>query len=205
MRILIIGGGGREHAMAWAIAKSPQLEKLFIAPGNAGTAQLGCNVPIGVEDFGAMKKLVLDESIELVLVGPEVPLVAGVVDYFKADAELKEIPVIGPSKAGAELEGSKDFAKVFMKDYDIPTGEFSTFIDYTLAEGYYFLSQMKPPYVLRADGLAAGKGVLIIDDLEEAKKELHSMLHGKFGEASSRVVIEEHLAGIELSVFVLTD
>ncbi len=205
MRILIIGGGGREHAMAWAIAKSPQLEKLFIAPGNAGTAQLGCNVPIGVEDFGAMKKLVLDEAIELVLVGPEVPLVAGVVDFFKADAELKEIPVIGPSKAGAELEGSKDFAKVFMKDYDIPTGEFRTFIDYTLAEGYYFLSQMKPPYVLKADGLAAGKGVLIIDDLEEAKKELNSMLHGKFGKASTRVVIEEHLAGIELSVFVLTD
>lgn len=205
MRILIIGGGGREHAMAWAIAKSPQLEKLFIAPGNAGTAQLGCNVPIGVEDFGAMKKLVLDEAIELVLVGPEVPLVAGVVDYFKADAELKEIPVIGPSKAGAELEGSKDFAKVFMKDYDIPTGEFRTFIDYTLAEGYYFLSRMKPPYVLKADGLAAGKGVLIIDDLEEAKKELNSMLHGKFGKASTRVVIEEHLAGIELSVFVLTD
>ena len=139
------------------------------------------------------------------LVGPEVPLVAGVVDYFKADAELKEIPVIGPSKAGAELEGSKDFAKVFMKDYDIPTGEFRTFIDYTLAEGYYFLSQMKPPYVLKADGLGAGKGVLIIDDLEEAKKELHSMLHGKFGKASTRVVIEEHLAGIELSVFVLTD
>ena len=205
MRILIIGGGGREHAMAWAIAKSPQLEKLFIAPGNAGTAQLGINVPIGVEDFKAMKKLVLDEAIELVLVGPEVPLVAGVVDYFKADVELKGISVIGPSKAGAELEGSKDFAKVFMKDHDIPTGEFRTFIDYTLAEGNYFLTQMKPPYVLKADGLAAGKGVLIIDDLEEAKKELHSMLHGKFGEASTRVVIEEHLAGIELSVFVLTD
>ena len=205
MRILIIGGGGREHAMAWAVAKSPQLDKLFIAPGNAGTAKLGTNVPIGVEDFEAMKKLVLDEAIELVLVGPEVPLVAGVVDYFKADAELKDLPVIGPSKAGAELEGSKDFAKVFMKDNDIPTGEFRTFIDYTLAEGYYFLSQMKPPYVLKADGLAAGKGVLIIDDLEEAKTELHSMLHGKFGEASTRVVIEEHLEGIELSVFVLTD
>ena len=205
MRILIIGGGGREHAMAWAVAKSPQLDKLFIAPGNAGTAKLGTNVPIGVEDFEAMKKLVLDEAIELVLVGPEVPLVAGVVDYFKADAELKDLPVIGPSKAGAELEGSKDFAKVFMKDNDIPTGEFRTFIDYTLAEGYYFLSQMKPPYVLKADGLAAGKGVLIIDELEEAKKELHSMLHGKFGEASTRVVVEEHLEGIELSVFVLTD
>ncbi len=184
MKILIIGGGGREHAMAWAIAKSPQLEKLFIAPGNAGTAELGTNVAIGVEDFESMKKLVLDEDIDMVLVGPEVPLVAGVVDYFKADPQLKDVSVIGPSKAGAELEGSKDFAKVFMKDHDIPTGEFRTFIDYTLAEGYYFLSQMKPPYVLKADGLAAGKGVLIIDDLEEAKQELQSMLQGKFGEAS---------------------
>jgi phosphoribosylamine--glycine ligase len=205
MRILIIGGGGREHAMAWAIAKSPQLDKLYIAPGNAGTAELGTNVTIGVEDFEAMKKLVLEEGIELVLVGPEVPLVAGIVDFFKADSELKEVSVIGPSKAGAALEGSKDFAKVFMKDYEIPTGEFRTFIDYTLAEGYFFLSQLKPPYVLKADGLAAGKGVLIINDLEEAKKELHSMLHGKFGEASTRVVVEEYLDGIELSVFVLTD
>ena len=205
MRILIIGGGGREHAMAWALAKSPQLEKLFIAPGNAGTAELGTNVDIGVEDFDSMKKLVVDEGIEMVLVGPEVPLVAGVVDYFNADPELQDIPVIGPSKAGAELEGSKDFAKVFMKDHEIPTGEFRTFIDYTLAEGHYFLSQMKPPYVLKADGLAAGKGVLIIDDLDEAKRELENMLHGKFGQASARVVVEEHLAGIELSVFVLTD
>ncbi len=205
MRILIIGGGGREHAMAWAIAKSPQLEKLFIAPGNAGTAELGTNVPIGVEDFDSLKKLVIEEGIELVLVGPEVPLVAGVVDYFKADPALKRIHVIGPSKAGAALEGSKDFAKVFMKDNEIPTGEFRTFIDYMLAEGYFFLSQLKPPYVLKADGLAAGKGVLIIDDLEEAKRELHSMLHGKFGKASKRVVVEEHLSGIELSVFVLTD
>ena len=205
MRILIVGGGGREHAMAWALAKSPQLEKLFIAPGNAGTAELGTNVDIGVEDFDSMKKLVVDEGIEMVLVGPEVPLVAGVVDYFNADPELQDIPVIGPSKAGAELEGSKDFAKVFMKDHEIPTGEFRTFIDYTLAEGHYFLTQMKPPYVLKADGLAAGKGVLIIDDLDEAKRELENMLHGKFGQASARVVVEEHLAGIELSVFVLTD
>ncbi|MFO7671545.1 MAG: phosphoribosylamine--glycine ligase [Bacteroidales bacterium] len=205
MRILIIGGGGREHAMAWSIAKSPQLERLFIAPGNAGTAELGTNVPIGVEDFDSLKKLVIDEGIELVLVGPEVPLVAGIVDYFRDDSELGDIPVIGPSKAGAALEGSKDFAKIFMKDNEIPTGEFSTFIDYTLAEGYFFLSQLKPPYVLKADGLAAGKGVLIIDDLEEAKRELHSMLHGKFGKASTRVVIEEYLSGIELSVFVLTD
>ena len=205
MRILIIGGGGREHAMAWSISKSPQLEKLFIAPGNAGTAELGTNVPIGVEDFDSIKKLVIDEVINLVLVGPEVPLVAGIVDYFRDDSELRDIPVIGPSKAGAALEGSKDFAKIFMKDNEIPTGEFSTFIDYTLAEGYFFLSQLKPPYVLKADGLAAGKGVLIIDDLEEAKRELYSMVHGKFGKASTRVVIEEHLSGIELSVFVLTD
>lgn len=205
MKILIIGGGGREHAMAWAIAKSPQLDKLFIAPGNAGTAELGTNVAIGVEDFEGIKKLVLKEGIDLVLIGPEAPLVAGVVDFFKGDSELKEIPVIGPSKAGAELEGSKDFAKMFMKDNDIPTGDFRTVIDYTVSEGYNFLSMLKPPYVLKADGLAAGKGVLIIDDLEEAKKELHSMLHGKFGKASTKVVIEEHLAGIELSVFVLTD
>lgn len=205
MRILIIGGGGREHAMAWAIAKSPQLDKLFIAPGNAGTAELGTNVPIGVEDFEGIRKLVIDEGIELVLVGPEIPLVAGVVDFFKKDAKLKNVAVIGPSKKGAELEGSKDFAKVFMKDNEIPTGEFRTFIDYTVSEGYEFLESLKAPYVLKADGLAAGKGVLIIDDLEEAKMELHSMLHGKFGEASERVVIEEHLSGIELSVFVLTD
>ena len=205
MRILIMGGGGREHAMAWAIAKSPQLDKLFIAPGNAGTAELGTNVPIGVEDFEGIKKLVIDEEIELVLVGPEVPLVAGVVDFFKEDAALKNVAVIGPSKKGAELEGSKDFAKVFMKDNEIPTGEFRTFIDYTVSEGYEFLEGLKAPYVLKADGLAAGKGVLIIDDLEEAKKELHTMLQGKFGSASKRVVIEEHLSGIELSVFVLTD
>jgi phosphoribosylamine--glycine ligase len=205
MRILIIGGGGREHAMAWSIAKSPQLERLFIAPGNAGTANLGTNVPIGVEDFDSLKKLVIDEGIELVLVGPEVPLVAGIVDYFSDDSQLRDIAVIGPSKAGAALEGSKDFAKIFMKDNEIPTGDFSTFIDYTIEEGYLFLSQLKPPYVLKADGLAAGKGVLIIDDLGEAKRELHSMLHGKFGKASTRVVIEEYLSGIELSVFVLTD
>lgn len=205
MRILIIGSGGREHALAWSISKSPKLEKLFIAPGNAGTAGLGTNVDIGVSDFEGMKKLVLKEGINLVVVGPEAPLVDGVADYFKADPELENIPVIGPTKAGAELEGSKDFAKVFMKDFDIPTGEFRTFIDYTEAEGQYFMSQLKPPYVLKADGLAAGKGVLIIEDLEEAKRELHEMLHGKFGEASSRVVIEEYLSGIELSVFVLTD
>lgn len=205
MNILIIGGGGREHALAWKMAQSPQLEKLFIAPGNAGTAEVGTNVPIGVEDFEGIKKLVLKEGIDLVIVGPEAPLVAGVVDFFKEDPELENIPVIGPSKAGAELEGSKDFAKMFMREYDIPTGEFRTFIDYSISEGIQYLSTLKPPYVLKADGLAAGKGVLIIDDLEEAKQELDDMLNGKFGKASSKVVIEEFLSGIELSVFVLTD
>lgn len=205
MRILIIGGGGREHALAWVIARSPQLEKLFIAPGNAGTAGLGTNVPVGVEDFEGIKKLVLKERINMVVVGPEAPLVAGVADFFQKDPALKDVPVIGPSQAGARLEGSKDFAKVFMKDNGIPTGDFRTFIDYTVSEGRLFLSRMKPPYVLKADGLAAGKGVMIIDDLEEAKQELYDMLHGKFGEASSRVVVEEHLTGIELSVFVITD
>jgi len=205
MTILIIGGGGREHALAWKMAQSPQLEKLFIAPGNAGTAGVGTNVPIGVEDFEGIKKLVLQEGIDLVVVGPEAPLVAGVVDFFKEDPELENIPVIGPSKAGAELEGSKDFAKMFMREYDIPTGEFRTFIDYSISEGQKYLSTLKPPYVLKADGLAAGKGVLIIDDLDEAKQELDDMLNGKFGKASSKVVIEEFLSGIELSVFVLTD
>ncbi|MFH0756502.1 MAG: phosphoribosylamine--glycine ligase [Bacteroidota bacterium] len=205
MRILIIGGGGREHALAWVIARSPQLEKLFIAPGNAGTAGLGTNVSVGVEDFEGIKKLVLKEHIEMVVVGPEAPLVAGVADFFQKDPKLKDVPVIGPSQAGARLEGSKDFAKVFMKDNEIPTGDFRTFIDYTISEGRLFLSRLKPPYVLKADGLAAGKGVMILDDLEEARQELYDMLHGKFGEASSRVVVEEHLSGIELSVFVLTD
>ena len=205
MKILLVGGGGREHALAWKMAQSPQLKKLFIAPGNAGTAGIGTNVPLGVEDFEGMKKLVLDEGINLVLVGPEAPLVAGIADYFQKDPELKKVPVVGPTKAGARLEGSKDFAKIFMEENDIPTGKFQTFIDYTLAEGKEFLAKMDPPYVLKADGLAAGKGVLIIDDLEEAQQELENMLKGKFGEASSKVVVEEHLTGIELSVFVLTD
>lgn len=205
MNILIIGGGGREHALAWKMAQSPQLDKLFIAPGNAGTASLGTNVPIGVEDFEGMKKLVLKEGIGLVVVGPEAPLVAGVTDFFKSDPELHGVAVIGPSRAGAELEGSKDFAKVFMQENCIPTAEFTTFIDYTVDEGQEYLSKMEPPYVLKADGLAAGKGVLIIHDLEEAQQELASMLQGKFGKASSKVVVEEYLTGIELSVFVLTD
>jgi len=205
MNILIIGGGGREHALAWKLAQSPQLEKLFIAPGNAGTAEVGSNVSIGVEDFESIKKLVLKEGIDLVVVGPEAPLVAGIANFFQQDAELKSISVVGPSKAGAELEGSKDFAKIFMEENEIPTGRFRTFIDYTLTEGQEYLSTLKPPYVLKADGLAAGKGVLIIDKLEEAQQELADMLNGKFGKASSKVVIEEYLSGIELSVFVLTD
>ena len=205
MNILIIGAGGREHALAWKLAQSPQLDSLFIAPGNAGTATVGTNVAIEVEDFEGIKQLVLDKGIDLVVVGPEAPLVAGITDFFKADPLLHGVPVIGPSKAGAELEGSKNIAKVFMREYDIPTGQFCTFIDYTVAEGKAYLAELKPPYVLKADGLAGGKGVLIIDNLEEAQQELENMLKGKFGEASKKVVVEEHLAGIELSVFVLTD
>jgi len=184
MNILIIGGGGREHALAWKIAQSPQLDKLYIAPGNAGTAQLGTNVALGVDDFSGIKKLVLEKGIQMVIVGPEAPLVAGITDFFKAHPELKKVAVIGPGKAGAELEGSKDVAKIFMEENGIPTGRFSTIIEYTIAEGFQYLEALKPPYVLKADGLAAGKGVLIIDDLAEAKKELERMLKGKFGEAS---------------------
>jgi len=205
MNILIIGGGGREHALAWKMAQSPQLEKLFIAPGNAGTAEVGTNVPISVEDFEGIKKLVLDEGIDMVVVGPEVPLVTGITDFFKTDLYLRNVAVIGPDKRGAELEGSKDVAKVFMEDNNIPTGQFRTFIDYTVAEGKDYLATLEAPYVLKADGLAAGKGVLIIDELEEAQQELEKMVKGKFGKASAKVVVEEHLAGIELSVFVLTD
>ncbi|MBN1415446.1 MAG: phosphoribosylamine--glycine ligase [Bacteroidales bacterium] len=205
MNILIIGGGGREHALAWKIAQSPQLEKLFIAPGNAGTAKLGTNIPVKVDDFEGIKKLVLQEKINLVVVGPEAPLVAGIVDYFLTDPDLKYVPVIGPSKSGAKLEGSKDFAKMFMHKYKIPTATFSTFIDYSVDDGKAHLATLEPPYVLKADGLAAGKGVLIIDDLEEAQRQLEEMLHGKFGEASRKVVVEEFLRGIELSVFIITD
>jgi len=205
MNILIIGSGGREHALAWKLSQSPQLGKLFIAPGNAGTAEVGTNVPVGVEDFEGLKKLVLKEAIQLVIVGPEAPLVAGITDFFKADPDLENVDVVGPGKSGARLEGSKDFAKIFMEDNKIPTGRFSTFIEYTIAEGKEYLTRLKPPYVLKADGLAAGKGVLIIDSLEEAQQELENMLKGKFGKASKKVVVEQHLAGIELSVFVLTD
>jgi phosphoribosylamine--glycine ligase len=205
MNILILGSGGREHALAWKIAQSEKLGNLYIAPGNAGTAILGTNLDISAEDFEAIKKVVLENNINLVLVGPEAPLVAGVHDFFLADKELKDIPVIGPTKEGAKLEGSKDFAKLFMQKYNIPTAGFRTFLDYTMIEGQKYLEKVSPPYVLKADGLAAGKGVLILDDLKEAQQELENMLNGKFGAASNKVVVEEFLSGIELSVFVLTD
>lgn len=205
MRLLLLGSGGREHALAWKIAQSPRTDKLFIAPGNAGTAQVGENVAIKADDFDAVGKFVLDNGIDMVVVGPEDPLVKGIYDYFKADSQLKGIPVIGPSKAGAVLEGSKDFAKGFMKRHGIPTAAYATFDGTQVEEGCRFLETLQPPYVLKADGLCAGKGVLILPTLEEAQKELREMLGGMFGNASSRVVIEEFLSGIECSVFVLTD
>jgi phosphoribosylamine--glycine ligase len=205
MKILLLGSGGREHALAWKISQSQKCEKLFIAPGNAGTLAVGENVPIKADDFDAIKAFVLRKQIQMVVVGPEDPLVKGIYDYFKNDAELKDIPVIGPSKAGAVLEGSKDFAKGFMQRHGIPTAAYQTFDGKHLKEGLAFLETLQPPYVLKADGLCAGKGVLIIPTLEEAKKELGKMLGGMFGSASSRVVIEEFLSGIECSVFVLTD
>jgi len=206
MNVLVLGSGGREHAFAWKIAQSKQLQNLFIAPGNAGTAHCGTNVNIGVNDFESIKNLVWEKDIDLVLVGPEDPLVKGIHDYFLNDEVLKDIPVIGPKKDGAQLEGSKDFSKQFMFRYGVPTARYATFTKDTVNEGYSFLETLPPPYVLKADGLAAGKGVLIIDSLEEAKTELKSMLlDAKFGAASSKVVIEEFLKGIELSVFVLTD
>lgn len=205
MRILLLGSGGREHALAWKIAQSPKTEKLFIAPGNAGTASAGENVALKADDFDGIRKFVLDNDINMVVVGPEDPLVKGIYDYFKNDAELCNIPVIGPSKAGAELEGSKEFAKGFMKRHNIPTAAYRSFNGTNIEEGYKFLETLKAPYVLKADGLCAGKGVLIVPTLEEAKKELKSMLEGMFGNASATVVIEEFLSGIECSVFVLTD
>ncbi len=205
MKVLILGSGGREHALAWKIAKSDKLNKLFIAPGNPGTAEVGTNVAININDFEDVKSFVVKEKIKMVIVGPEDPLVNGIHDFFLNDNELKEVLVIGPVKAGAILEGSKEFAKTFMKKYDIPTAAYSTFTKETLQDGYKFLESMKAPYVLKADGLAAGKGVLIPTDLSEAKQNLKEMLGGKFGDASSTVVIEEFLSGIELSVFVITD
>ena len=205
MNILLLGSGGREHALAWKIAKSSKLDKLFIAPGNAGTNQVGTNVNIKAEDFDAIKDFVLGNDIKMVVCGPEAPLVAGISDFFKNDEELKNIPVVGPSKEGAQLEGSKEYAKEFMLRHGIPTAAYKSFTKETLAEGKEFLKTLKAPYVLKADGLAAGKGVLILNDLEEAQKELEEMLGGMFGDASSTVVIEEFLSGIECSVFALTD
>ena len=205
MRILLLGSGGREHALAWKIAQSKQCEKLFIAPGNAGTSQLGTNVNIGVNDFSALKNFTVEHHIDMVVVGPEDPLVNGIYDEFKRDARTSSIPVIGPSAAGAVLEGSKDFAKGFMKRHNIPTAAYATFDGTTVEEGLKFLETLTPPYVLKADGLAAGKGVLILPTLKEAKKELKEMLGGMFGNASAKVVIEEFLSGTECSVFVLTD
>jgi phosphoribosylamine--glycine ligase len=206
MTILLLGSGGREHAFAWKMTQSPLCEKLFVAPGNAGTAAIATNIAIAPTDFDAIKTLVLEEKISLVVVGPEDPLVKGIYDFFKNDEALKNIPVIGPSKLGAQLEGSKEFAKEFLMKHNIPTAAYDSFTAETVENGCAFLETLQPPYVLKADGLAAGKGVLIIQDLEEAKTELRNMLvHEKFGAASSKVVIEEFLDGIELSCFVLTD
>lgn len=204
-RILLLGSGGREHAFAVSIACSSQLEKLFIAPGNGGTEPYGENVALGINDFPAIKDFVLANNVEMVIVGPEEPLVRGISGYFKNDAELASIPVIGPSTEGAMLEGSKDYAKAFMMRHNIPTAAYKTFDSSNLEEGYAFIDTLKPPYVLKADGLAAGKGVVILECAEAAKKELSDMLGGKFGAAGSSVVIEEYLHGIEMSSFVLTD
>ena len=205
MKILLLGSGGREHALAWKIAQSDKCEKLYIAPGNAGTAAVGENVPIGIDDFDKQKDFVVNYDVDMVVVGPEAPLVKGVYDAFKNDGRTKSIPVIGPSKQGAILESSKNFAKSFMKRHGIPTAAYETFDANTIDDGIKFLETLTPPYVLKADGLAAGKGVLIVPTLDEAKQELRKMLGGMFGEASAKVVIEEFLAGVECSVFVLTD
>ncbi|HWY38300.1 MAG TPA: phosphoribosylamine--glycine ligase [Bacteroidia bacterium] len=206
MNVLILGSGGREHAFAYKISQSKKLENLYIAPGNAGTALCGTNVNIAATDFESIKSFVWEKGIDMVVVGPEDPLVKGIYDFFKGDEVLKDVAIIGPSKAGAQLEGSKDFSKEFMLRHKIPTARYQTFTKDTLQEGLKFLETLSPPYVLKADGLAAGKGVVIPDTLEEAKKELNEMLaHAKFGNASAKVVIEEFLKGIELSVFVLTD
>lgn len=205
MKLLLLGSGGREHALAWKIAQSPKVEKLYIAPGNAGTASVGENVDIKADDFDAIAQFVIDFEIDMVVVGPEDPLVKGIYDYFGAHSLLKSVPVIGPSKAGAVLEGSKDFAKGFMQRHHIPTAAYATFDGEHVEDGCRFLETLRPPYVLKADGLCAGKGVLIVPTLAEAQRELRDMLGGMFGVASARVVIEEFLSGIECSVFVLTD
>jgi phosphoribosylamine--glycine ligase len=205
MNILILGSGGREHALAWKLAQSKKVSKIFIGPGNAGTASHGVNLKIDPEDFEMVKDAVLTNDIDIVLVGPEAPLVKGIHDFFLNDDELNEIPLIGPVKEAAMLEGSKDFAKEFMMRNNIPTAEYKTFDKDTLKHARQFMKKMEPPYVLKADGLAAGKGVVILNDFEEASKELSAMMGGKFGDAGKKVVIEEFLKGIELSVFVITD
>ncbi len=205
MKILLLGSGGREHALAWKIAQSPKLTKLYTAPGNAGTAQLGENINIKADDFESLGRFAINNEIDMVVVGPEDPLVKGISDYFRSEPSLKAIPVIGPSAKGAMLEGSKEFAKKFMVKYGIPTAKYLSVTEANLSEGIDYLNSMKAPYVLKADGLAAGKGVIILNSVEEAKKELKTMLDGKFGQASKKVVIEECLKGIELSIFVITD
>jgi phosphoribosylamine--glycine ligase len=205
MNILLLGSGGREHAMAWKIRKSPRLQKLYIAPGNAGTALVGTNVELSLDDFRGIGQFALDNQIDMVVVGPEDPLVKGIVDFFNHDHKLKNIPVIGPSKKAAQMEGSKEFAKAFMMRHQIPTARYKAITISNLDEGLQFLETLKSPYVLKADGLAAGKGVLILQDMDEARDELKQMLGGKFGDAGNTVVIEEYLQGIELSVFVITD
>lgn len=205
MNVLLIGSGGREHALAWKMAQSKKLDKLFIAPGNAGTASVGINVNIKATDFENLGKLCLDNNISMVVVGPEEPLVKGITDYFLGTPSLKDISIIGPARLGATLEGSKEFAKEFMMRHNIPTARYRSFSGNTLPEAVNFLKTLQPPYVLKADGLAAGKGVVILSDINEAEKELKEMFSGKFGEAGNKVVIEEFLSGIEVSVFALTD
>ncbi|MBN1598192.1 MAG: phosphoribosylamine--glycine ligase [Bacteroidales bacterium] len=205
MKILLLGSGGREHALAWKMAQSKNLSRLFIAPGNAGTATLGENIPVKVDDFEGIGRVALDKKIDMVVVGPEDPLVKGITDYFSSEPNLKHIPVIGPTAKGALLEGSKEFAKEFMIRHKIPTAKHFSVTDNNLKNGLEYLSCMQPPFVLKADGLAAGKGVLILDSLAKAREELKAMINGKFGQASSKVVIEEFLKGIELSVFIITD
>ena len=205
MKLLLLGSGGREHALAWKISQSPKIDQLFIAPGNAGTTQTGENLPLKADDFEGIRKTVIEKGIDMVVVGPEDPLVKGISDFFKNDPNLKDIPVIGPSSTGAMLEGSKDFAKEFMQRHNIPTAKYRTFDRSTIEEGIAFLQTLKAPYVLKADGLCAGKGVLIVPTLEEAETELREMLGGMFGNASDKVVIEEYLDGVECSVFVISD
>jgi len=205
MNILLLGSGGREHALAWKMVQSPKLNKLYIAPGNAGTASIGENIDIAADDFRSLGEFSLSNNINMIIVGPEDPLVKGISDYFCSDENLSKIPVIGPGKVGAQLEGSKEFAKEFMKRNSIPTAGYLAVTNDNINEGMSFLEKIQSPYVLKADGLAAGKGVLIIDSLEKAKSELKAMLDGKFGKASEKVVIEEFLTGIEMSAFVITD